>query len=455
MKITYVVSTFPKLSETFILGQITDLIDRGHDVEIVSIHKPNEESVHEDVEKYKLLERTHYIQKSPSGLSFIPDEKLISTLVITDILHAHFAAHPADWALRFSRLLDIPCVITTHAYDIYINPDAKELRSKFDHAAKVITTTDYNKQYLSKLLGEEYGTKIDVIRYGIDVSRFSAIERKPGTVIKILYVGRLVEKKGPSYAVEAFRRVTEEIPNTELRMIGDGPLKEDIVNILNKSSLDGKVVLLKAQPQSVVLKEMMDADIFFLPSITAENGDREGSPVSILEAEATGLPVVSTVHTGIPEIVIDGITGFLTQEKNTVAMAEQLKKLILDPELRIRMGKAGRAHVESHYDRKIETEHLIKLFDCLLGEKNLISDKNENRLGVIRERIHNLGVMLSELDNEIRIKVSEITQMNRDLKQKDEEIKHMRGRLQNIENSLAYKAYINVAKMYEYLRQKL
>jgi colanic acid/amylovoran biosynthesis glycosyltransferase len=455
MKITYVVSTFPKLSETFILGQITDLIDRGHDVEIVSIHKPNEESVHEDVEKYKLLEKTHYIHKTPSGLGFRPDEKLISSLIFTDIIHAHFAASPAYWASIFSRYFGVPFVITTHAYDIYINPDVEDLRAKFDHAAKVIATTDYNKDYLSKLLGEGYGANIEVIRYGIDISRFSAIERKPDSVVKILFIGRLVEKKGPSYAIESFRRVMGEIPDIELRMIGDGPLKDEIIDLINKSSLDGKVILLGAQPQSVVLKEMSEADIFFLPSMTAENGDREGSPVSILEAEATGLPIVSTVHTGIPEIVIDGKTGFLSPEKDTVAMTERLKELILDPELRIRMGKAGRDHVESHYDRKMETDYLIKLFDDLLGGRTLISDISETRLGVIRERIHNLSVMLSELDDEIRGKGKEITRMNKDLDQKDEQTRNMQERLQNIENSLAYKAYLNVAKMYGYLRQKL
>src|SRR3990167_1897069 len=454
MKITYVVNTFPKLSETFVLGQITELINRGHDVDIISINKPTEESVHGDIDKYKLLEKTHYINKNPSSLGFEPNEKLISSLVFTDIIHAHFASYPADWALKISRTLGIPYVITAHAYDIYINPDIENLKEKFEYATKVITTTDYNKDYLSKLLGEEYGANIEIIRYGIDISRFSLNEKKPDGKVKILFIGRLVEKKGPTYAIEAFNKVWGKIPNIELRMVGDGPLKDEVNELIHKLDLKGKVILLGAQPQSMVLKEMADADIFFLPSLTAENGDREGSPVSILEAEATGLPVVSTIHTGIPEIVVDGKTGFLAPEKDTLAMAERLKQLIIDPELRIKMGKAGRAHVETNYDRKNEIDNLEKLFENLLENKLLISDMSENQLSMIRERIRNLGILLSKLDAEIRIKMNEINerskeigQKNQELNRKDEQITYLRGRLDKIESTVVYNIYMRLMKL--------
>lgn len=391
MKVAYIVNFFPKLSETFILGQITDLIDRGHDVEVISINKPIEEAFHEDINKYKLLGKTHYIYKNPSDLGFELDEKLISSLIFTDIIHAHFAAHPAAWALKISRASGIPFVITAHAYDIYINPDVEDLKEKFGNAAKVITTTNYNKDYLSKLLGEKSGANIEIIRYGIDTSKFSLIERKPSGKVKILFIGRLVEKKGATYAIKAFNRVLGEIPDIELRMIGDGPLKDEVNDLIRKLNLDGKVLLLGGQPQSIVLKEIAEADIFFLPSLTAENGDREGSPVSILEAEATGLPIVSTIHTGIPEIVNDGETGFLVPEKDIPAMAERLKELVANPELRIKMGKAARRHVQTYYDRKIEMDNLEELFKSLLENRLPVSGLSENQLKIIRERIRNLG----------------------------------------------------------------
>lgn len=462
MKITYVVNTFPKLSETFVLGQITELINRGHDVDIISINKPTEESVHEDIDKYKLLERTQYINKSPSSLGFELNERLITSLIFTDITHAHFAGHPATWASKFSRFLGIPFVITTHAYDIYINPNVEDLKEKFEDATKVITTTDYNKKYLSKLLGEKYGANIEIIRYGIDISRFSLNEKKPDGKVKILFIGRLVEKKGPTYAIEAFNKVWGEIPNIELRIIGDGPLKNELNELIHKLDLKGKVILLGAQPQSMVLKEMAEADIFFLPSLTAENGDREGSPVSILEAEATGLPIVSTIHTGIPEIVVDGKTGFLTPEKDTFAMAERLKQLVLDPEFRVKMGKAGRAHVETNYDRKNEIDNLEKLFVNLLKNKLLISEMSENQLSMARERIRNLGILLSKLDAEISVKTNEINeknkeigQKNQELNRKDEQITYLQERLDKIESKLVYKVYVKGVKLFENIYQKI
>ncbi len=462
MKITYVVNTFPKLSETFVLGQITELINRGHDVDIVSINKPTEESVHEDIDKYKLFEKTHYINKSPSRLGFEPEEKLISSLVFTDIIHAHFAANPADWASKFSIALGTPFVITTHAYDIYINPDTEDLKEKFEDATKVITISNYNKKYLLKLLGSNFEQKIDVIRCGTDLNKFKYTERINKHLVKILFVGRLIEKKGGSCAIEAFKKVLEENQNIELRIIGDGPLNEEIEKLIQKLNLDGKVILLGAQPQSTVLKEMNEADIFFLPSLTAENGDREGIPVSIIEAAATGLPIVSTIHSGIPEIVIDGETGFLVQEKDTPAMAERLRQLIRDPELRTKMGKAGRAHVETNYDRKNEMDNLEKHFENLLENKVLISDMSENQLSIIRERIRNLGILLSKLDTEIRVKINEINekskeigQKNQELNRKDEQITHLQERLGKIESKLVYKVYVKGVKLFENIYQKI
>lgn len=462
MKITYIVNKFPKISETFVLGQITELVNRGHDVDIISITKPTEELVHEDIDKYKLLERTQYINKSPSSLGFEINERLISYLIFTDIIHAHFAGNSATWALNISRLLGIPFVMTAHAYDIYIDPDVDDLREKFEDATKVITISNYNKDYLLKLLTGGFEQKIEVIRCGIDLNKFKYIERLNKDVIKILFIGRLVEKKGPTYAIEAFNKVLGEIPNIELRMIGDGPLKDEVDRLINKLDLNDNVILLGAQPQSAVLKEMAEADIFFLPSLTAENGDREGIPVSIIEAAATGLPIVSTIHSGIPEVVIDGETGFLVPENDTTAMTERLKQLILDPELRINMGKAGRAHVETNYDRKNEIDNLEKLFENLLEKKVLISDMSENQLSIIRERIRNLGILLSKLDAEIRIKTNEINekskeigQKNQELNRKDEQITYLQERLDKIESKLVYKVYVKGVKLFENIYQKI
>lgn len=394
MKLVYIANAFPKLSETFILGQITNLIDRGHDVEIISLDEPTEESFHEDIKKYNLIEKTHYLKQSQSSLGFKPEEKLVSSLIFTDLIHAHFATCPASWALKISKEFGIPFVVTTHAYDIYINPDKEDLKVKFENAARIITISDYNKNYLTKLLGKEFWNHIDIIRCGIDLSKFSFIKRQPSRKIKILYVGRLVEKKGPSYVIKAFKQALRENPNIELRIIGDGPLTDEIYQLTKELKLGNRVKMLGAQPQSMVLKEMELADIFFLPSLTAENGDREGAPVSILEAEATGLPIVSTIHTGIPEIVINGKTGFLVQEKDTNAMAKSLNKLIKNPELRNAMGKAGRTYVETHYDRRKEIDELEKLFHKLIQNGTIKPKISQNKLGKLRMRVRYIANLL-------------------------------------------------------------
>jgi glycosyltransferase involved in cell wall biosynthesis len=483
LKITYIVSKFPKLSETFVLGQITDLIDRGHDVGIISIEKPTDEAVHEEVNKYNLLEKTHYINKSPSVLGFELNDKVLSSLIFTDLIHAHFAANPASWALKISQLFDIPFVFTAHAYDIYINPDVESLKEKFEIAKKVITISNYNKKYLLNLLGQEFDEKIEVIRCGIDLNKFKHIQRTPKDIIKILFVGRFVEKKGASYAIETIDRLLKESHNIELRMIGDGPLMNEAKNLMNDLSLNEKIVLLGPQPHSIVLKEMEEADIFFLPSITADNGDREGIPVSIMEAQATGLPVVSTVHSGIPELVIDSKTGFLVPENDTAAMAEKLKELITNYKLRINMGELGRSQIESIYDREKEIDQLDKLFRSVCKNKTLVSKMSEEEINTISQRVGKLGDQLKRLDTEITQKNEQLEQLTKDKKHKNQQIQEknkeiqeknkeiqnrnnqiqrveektatLQKRLDTIQSKLAYKAYIKAFSFVDYIGKQI
>ncbi|MCK4820898.1 glycosyltransferase, partial [bacterium] len=413
-------------------GQITDLIDKGHEVEIISAGMPKEETIHEDVLKYELLAKTHCDVRSPSNLGFGVNERLLPALIFTDLIHAHFAAEPTDLAMKISKMFDLPFVFTAHAYDIFINPDVFKLREKFDKAKKVITVSNYNKEYLLNLLGRDLERKIEVIRCGIDLDKFEYVERTSKDTIKIFLVGRFVEKKGITYAIKAVSEVLKEYQNVELRIIGDGSLKEDIDNLINTLNLKGKVITLGSQPQSEVLKEMKDADIFLLPSVTAENGDREGVPVSIMEAQATGLPVVSTLHTGVPEVVIDGKTGFLVPEKDTYALAERLKELIKNPALRANMGKEGREYIKVNYNHKKEMKQLEHLLKDLIKDKPLMSDMPKEYQEIIEQRVKNFGDQLDSLDNEI--------------KEKDNQVKQLRGHLDYIQNTVAYRMYTRIVK---------
>ena len=430
MKITYIVGIFPKLSETFVLNQITELINRGHEIEIISISKPFEDKIHEDVDRYNLLAKTQYIVRNQTSLGFELNEKLVSSLIFTDLIHVHFAAEPTDLALKISRMLEIPFVFTAHAYDIYIHPEINKLRDKFDRADKVITISAYNKQYLLDLLGDDLKERIDVIRCGINLDKFKYVEREQKDIVKILTVGRFVEKKGILQAIETVHEVVKEYQNIELRIIGDGPLKDNIVNKIASLNLSDKIVLLGPQPHATVLKEMEEADIFLLHSVTSENGDREGIPVVLMEAQATGLPVVSTLHSGIPEAVIDGQTGFLVPERDISAMAEKLKELIRSPELRIAMGKAGRRYIERNYNQRDEMNRLEELFKTLTADKPTMTALSARHRQLLDKRIRDITVQLIDYRGDqlrrldkIAERFEQLRKWNDEIKQKDDQLK--------------------------------
>jgi colanic acid/amylovoran biosynthesis glycosyltransferase len=169
-----------------------------------------------------------------------------------------------------------------------------------------------------------------------------------------------VEKKGIPFAIEAFARTKNKYPQTRLKIIGDGYLKDTIEELIRQCDLQDRATLVGFHTQ--VKEEMANADIFILPSHTSKRGDKEGTPMVLMEAQAMGLPVISTFHAGIPEVVIDGETGFLVKEKDVDALADRLAYLLDHPELRLEMGKRGRAHIEKHYNARDEITHIERLY---------------------------------------------------------------------------------------------
>jgi len=378
---------------------MTDLIDGGHDIKIISVLKPNQTTIHHDVEKYNLLEKTEYLSPDRSELGFRLTPEMISSLLFTDIMHAHFATEPAECAMKLSSLFNIPFVFTCHAHDIFFAPDIEKLKKQFDLAYKVITISDFNKNYLNDLLGEEYSRKVKVIRCGINLENLIPPARKQNEKCRILFVGRFVEKKGIPYAIRAFHKIAEEIKNVEFRIIGDGKQRPEINYLIGKLGLQAKILLLGTQPHSVVLKEMEQADIFLHPSITLAGGDGEGIPVSIMEAQAMGLPVVSTHHTGIPEVVIHGKTGFLSPEKDIDSLAENLKTLLRNPDLRKEMGVEGRKQIELKNNHHTEMILLSELFKQSLESRVLLSDIHKPYPDEIKKRVRSVGQYLLELSS--------------------------------------------------------
>ena len=188
--------------------------------------------------------------------------------------------------------------------------------------------------------------KLHVSPCGIDPRQFRPSKGLPG---HILAVGRLVEKKAPHLTIEAFGRIAKRFPEARLDMIGDGPLWERCDALVSGLGLQDRIHLHGVQDSDVVVTMMQRASLFVQHSVTAEDGDTEGMPVAILEAMASALPVVSTLHSGIPEAVEQGITGVLVREQDVDGMAEAMAELLADPAKAAAMGAVGRSRVVERF----------------------------------------------------------------------------------------------------------
>ena len=189
---------------------------------------------------------------------------------------------------------------------------------------------------------------IEVVPCGVEVADFPPGAPEPG---RVLAIGRLVEKKAPQLTIRAFAEVAAEFPHAHLDIIGDGPLRPACEAAIAATGLRDRVTLHGAQPHGFARAMLARAAIFIQHSVTAANGDTEGSPVAIAEAMATALPVVATRHSGIPEQVIDGETGLLVAEGDVAGMGAGLGRLLADPAGAMAMGAAGRARALAILDQ--------------------------------------------------------------------------------------------------------
>lgn len=402
MKIAHIVGKFPNLSETFVLNLITGLIDIGHEGEIFSIKNSKKSIMHKGVKNYNLIERTYYYSGYSHVVFKIAD--ILKHLIINlftrplfslkllaesgditekikafwradplidkgfDIIHAHFGNVGAG-SIFLKRFVDCPFIVSFHANDVTMVPIENPgiYKNLFKETDLVTAVSLDKKQSLIDLGCPE--NKVAIQHVGVNLKEFKYIERRSGKNTKFLLVGRLAEKKGIKFAIKAFAMIIKEFQNIELRIIGDGPLKNDLTKLVSQLNIEDEVFFLGSQTSSVVREEMQVADIFVLPSITTSTGDTEGVPVVLMEAQATGLPVISTYHSGIPEVVLDGKSGFLVLERDVNTLSEKMKFLIENPKLRFKMGNAGRKHIEKNYNFTIEIKKLENLYEGILHKK--------------------------------------------------------------------------------------
>jgi colanic acid/amylovoran biosynthesis glycosyltransferase len=222
--------------------------------------------------------------------------------------------------------------------------------------------------------------RVHHIPYGVDCHKFGGSNPAAAPPV-ILSVGRFVEKKAPHLTIEAFALAHRADPAARLRMVGDGPLLERCQELAKKLLPGEAVTFLGTQPHEAIEAEMRRARCFVQHSVEAESGDSEGTPVAILEAGASGLPVISTRHAGIPEVIVEGETGFLVDEKDVAAMAKQMTRLIREPALAAELGLAARRRIETVFTAEQSLAHLWSVILSCITRSKPASDQTAGALG--------------------------------------------------------------------------
>ncbi len=406
MKIAFILGKFPKLSETFILNQITGMLDRGHEVEIYADVCDESNILHPEVNKYDLLNKTIYFPRMPSN-QFIRIVKA-STLLISCILKNPNAVIKSldfncyGWMAKSLRLVFVfkPFILKKKTYDIiHCHFGANGMRAQYlkdtglisgnlvtvFHGADMAVTIrkhgiDSYKHLLKKgdlflPISDRWRTKIiemgaadeiSIVHHmGVNIFNAKTTEKVNNNKINILSVCRLTEKKGIKYSLHAVALLAQENIKFNYNIIGDGPLLNELKSLSTKLGLSDKVHFHGALNKVDIQKYLATTDIFILPSVTASDGDQEGIPVSIMEAMMCKLAVISTWHSGIPELIKNGESGILVKERDIEGLANAVKLLIQDSKLRYEMGIQAYECISKNYNIETLNDRLEKHFKRL------------------------------------------------------------------------------------------
>lgn len=317
---------------------------------------------------------------------FIPKikRKIIRTVLhkgrnwkITGVLEKAFRDH-ADVVLaeygptavkccEAARLAGVPLVAHFHGFDAskydVLEKHKDSYRYLFSQSAAIVAVSNRMVNDLISIGAPR--DKVHLNPCGVDVEVFDGIE--PGGNGPILVaVGRFVEKKAPYLTIMAFARALEEVPNAKLVMLGGGALEGVCRDIAAVMGISSSVEFLGKCSHDQVREALLNARAFVQHSVQASDGDCEGTPVSVMEAQAMGLPVIATRHAGIADVVVHGETGYLVEEKDVLGMASYMSQVLTEPLLASRFGASGRQRVIKNYSTKISIDRLgMILNECL------------------------------------------------------------------------------------------
>lgn len=383
--VAYLVSRFPKITETFILDEVLEMERQGQPVELFAFVREREDVVHPRA--VAVAERAHYVGglssatvaaqmrwlrrrpraylgawamairgnvRSPGFLmrsfAVVPAAACAAELIerrgIRHI-HAHWATHPALGAMVISRLTGCTWSFTAHAHDIFV--DRTMLGAKARAASFVATISRLNRDLIEGEAGPG-DARVEVVRCGIDPEGlpFTPLPAREGP-LRIACVAALEEKKGHVHLLHALDELRRSGIATAVDLVGDGPLRAEIERTVEALAL-GDVVRLRGRCTRDEVRAIVGAaDVAVLPSVVAANGAMEGIPVALMEAMALGRPVVATDISAIAELVHNDVTGLLVPQRDAAAIAAALRRLEADPDLARRLAAAGRARVENDY----------------------------------------------------------------------------------------------------------
>jgi colanic acid/amylovoran biosynthesis glycosyltransferase len=288
-----------------------------------------------------------------------------------DIIHCHFGINA--WKGSLLREIDASqgkLITTYYGFDIswYIQTFGENIYKRlFDTGDLFLAISEVMKRRLTELGCDE--KKIILHRLGIDCRKFFFKPRQLNAdgQIRVVTIARLVEKKGVEYAIRAVAKLAHVNQNIKYNIIGDGLLREDLQRLIQELDAGETVKLLGWKQQQELVEILDNSHILLAPSVTGKDGNQEGTPVAIMEAMAMGLPILSTQHSGIPELIENGVSGFLVPERDVDALAEKLNYLIKHPEVWCQMGQAGRLYVEEYHDINKLNDRLVEIYQQLIN----------------------------------------------------------------------------------------
>ena len=404
MNIAFFINSFPP--ETFILDQLVSLIDRGHQVDIEArAFDPSFKAAHPNVERYGLRARTRFVSPTPgpwfarmrSGLSRLRRNAWRHPAATMDALNlARHGRLAANLSLLHEWLPESPAVRNYDVIHCHYAPNglrAVSLRKAGALRGAILTTFHgYDANVLPRRHGERFyerlfleGDRFTVgsefmrarivalgappdrivrLPMGVSLARFAFAEREcpADGELRLLTVARLVEVKGIEYAIRAVALLRARLPRVRYVIVGDGPLRDSLESLSKSLGLEANCEFRGALGQDAVAKAYADAHLFLCPSIISESGAQEGQSVALVEAQASGMPVIATSTGANAETMQDGKSGVLVPPRDSAALATAIAGLAGRRGGWSEMSRAGRAHVEEHYDLDVQQDRLIALY---------------------------------------------------------------------------------------------